>query len=55
MDNITEVRIGKVLEDSRYMKPKRLCYKQGGKEKIWGKTKLNLIERKFYQSLFRPC
>jgi UDP-sugar diphosphatase len=57
MDNVTEVRVGKLPDDSPYMKPFRLFYKQGGnKEKNWGKLFyfIDLMQILFL-NCFRPC
>ena len=40
MDNVTEIRIGPLPADSPYMKPFRMYYTQGGKEKNWGTKSL---------------
>ncbi|KAG5670229.1 hypothetical protein PVAND_000506 [Polypedilum vanderplanki] len=39
MDNVTAVRVGKLPDDSPYMKPFRLYYTQCGKEKNWDLVK----------------
>lgn len=39
MDNVSDIRLGKLPDDSPYMKPFRLYYTQCGKEKNWGRIK----------------
>lgn len=41
MDDVTNIRIGQLPDDSPYVKPFRFYYTQGGKEKNWDLLKVH--------------